>query len=235
MQKNKLTEKVALVTGSARRIGAEIVRTLHEAGMKIVLHYNVSKEEAQALRDALNAVRPNSVVTLQADLDVPESEKQLIEKATAKWGRLDVLVNNASRFYRTHLGEVTEAAWHDLLNSNVKTPFFLAQAAWPALKATQGAIINIIDIHAERPMRDYAVYCIAKSGLLMMTKALAKEFSPEVRVNAVAPGAILWPEGENALSDKKKKRSSNKLYCSGQAMPQTLQKQFYILCVMQSM
>lgn len=204
MQKNPLALKVALVTGSARRIGAEIARALHQAGMNIVLHYNLSEEGAQTLCQELNHAREHSAVTLRADLSEAESGKILVQRAVEAWGRLDVLVNNASRFYSTPIGEATEYAWDDLVNSNLKGPFFLSQAAASALAAVQGCIVNITDIHAERPLRNYSVYCISKSGLLMMTRLLAKELGPRVRVNAVAPGAILWPEGKNTLSDEEK-------------------------------
>ena len=204
MQKKTLTGKVALITGAARRIGAEIARVLHEEGMNIALHYNASESEAANLTEELNKKRANSVIPLKADLLAPESEKSLVEQAVANWGRLDVLVNNASRFYRTAVGKVTEYAWDDLMSSNLKAPFFLSQAAAPHLAKHHGCIVNIADIHAVRPMSEYSVYCISKSGLLMMTKMLAKELGPDVRVNAVAPGSILWPEGKNSLSDEEK-------------------------------
>jgi len=206
MQNNTLTAKVALVTGAARRIGAEIARTLHQAGMNIVLHYYASEEEAVTLCQELNQQRMHSAQAISADLNASESEKSLVQQAIAVWGRLDVLVNNASRFYRTNIGDVTDYAWEDLIGSNLKAPFFLAQAATPALKAAKGCIVNITDIHAESPLKDYAVYCISKSGLLMMTKALAKELGPDVRVNAVAPGPIIWPEGLSAFSEIEKKK-----------------------------
>lgn len=206
MQKNPLSSKVALITGAARRIGAEIARILHEAGMNIALHYNASEEEAIDLCEQLNQKRKHSATAIRADLQEAESEKALVQQAVEVWGRLDVLVNNASRFYQTPLGEVTVYAWDDLMNSNLKAPFFLAQAAAPFLTKTQGNIINITDIHAERPLRDYSVYCISKSGLLMMTKVLAKELGPAIRVNGVAPGAILWPEGKNTLSEAEKQK-----------------------------
>lgn len=203
---SKKPVKVALVTGAARRVGAEIARTLHEAGMNLVLHYNMSEEESKLLCNELNQKREHSAVTVRAALGEFEGEKNLIQQSVDVWGRLDVLVNNASRFYRTDLGEITEFAWNDLMNSNLKGPFFLAQAAVPFLAATQGNIVNITDIHAEHPLRDYSVYCISKCGLLMMTKLLAKELGPNIRVNAVAPGAILWPEGTNTLSEEEKQK-----------------------------
>jgi len=205
MQKNPQSGKVALVTGAARRIGAEIARTLHDAGMNIVLHYHSSEEEAVTLCQQLNDQRSKSAIAVCADLQEAESSKALIHSAIAGWGKLDVLVNNASQFYRTIIGKVTDYAWEDLMGSNLKAPFFLAQAAALALAETRGCIVNITDIHSERPLKDYSVYCLSKSGLLMMTKSLAKELGPKIRVNAVAPGRIIWPEGENALSDEEKK------------------------------
>lgn len=206
MQKKTLVGQVALITGAARRIGAEIARLLHEAGMNIVLHYHSSGEDADSLCQLLNKLRSQSAITIQADLQEMERSKLLVEQAVQVFGRLDVLVNNASRFYRTEIGKITEYAWDDIINSNLKAPFFLAQAAASYLAVNQGSIINITDIHAERPLRDYSIYCISKSGLLMMTKVLAKELGPLVRVNAIAPGAILWPEGDNLLTDKEKQK-----------------------------
>tara|TARA_R110000868_G_scaffold69643_4_gene204826 strand:+ start:2361 stop:3110 length:750 start_codon:yes stop_codon:yes gene_type:complete len=204
MQKNTLESKVAMITGGARRIGAAIVEILHREGMNIVLHYNASEEEAQELCARLNQVRENSVVTLQGDLLEPEIDKSLVQKAHEFWGRLDLLVNNASRFYRTPFGKVTEYAWDDLMISNLRAPFFLAQAAAPYLAEHRGRIINIADIHSWRPMKNYSVYCISKTGVLMLTKSLAKELAPNVIVNAIAPGSVVWPEGENSLSPDEK-------------------------------
>lgn len=206
MQADQATPKVALITGAARRIGAEIARTLHAAGMNIIIHYNASEEEALECCRQLNKVRDKSVIVLRGDLLLPESEVALVEQAVSTWGRLDVLVNNASRYYRTLIGKVTEYSWDDLMNCNLKAPFFLSQAAAPHLAAVSGNIINITDIRADRPFHEYSVYSISKSGLSMMTKSLAKELAPLVRVNAIAPGPILWPEGENALSDEEKQK-----------------------------
>ena len=206
MKENKLAGKVALITGAARRIGAEIATVLHDAGMNVILHYNVSEQNALQLCETLNEKRVHSAIALRADFELAQSETALLQKSMQEWNRLDVLINNASRFYRTHFSKVTEYAWNDLINSNLKAPFFLLLFAAPFLSENQGSIINITDIHAERPMRDYSVYCLSKAGLIMLTKVLAKELGPTVRVNAVSPGAILWPEGENELSpvDKKK-------------------------------
>lgn len=203
MQKNPVV-KVALVTGAARRIGAEIARTLHHAGLNIVLHYHSSGEEAKLLCEQFNQVREHSAVAIRAELQEVDSINALMAQAGKAWGRLDVLVNNASRFYKTPVGKITEFAWDDLMNSNLKAPFFLSQAAAPLLADAQGCIINITDIHADTPLRDYSIYCISKSGLVMMTKVLAKELGPRVRVNAIAPGSVMWPEGENTLSEENK-------------------------------
>ncbi len=204
MQQTVLSNKVALVTGSARRIGAEIAKTLHAAGMNIVLHYHHSEQEAKALCIHLNACRAGSAELVCGDLGEENTPARLIDAAFNYWQRLDVLVNNASKFYRTHVGEVTIPIWDDLFNSNLRAPFFLAQAAAPHLIKSQGSIVNITDIHAEFPLGDYSVYCLTKSGLLMLTRSLAKELAPAVRVNAVAPGPILWPEGENTLTEEEK-------------------------------
>jgi len=206
MQTNQDAPKVALITGAARRIGAEIARTLHAAGMNIIIHYNASEEEALECCKQLNKIRDKSASCLRGDLLLPESEIALVQQGAAIWGRLDVLVNNASRYYRTKMGKVTEYAWDDLMNCNLKAPFFLSQAAAPYLAATSGTIINITDIRADRPFHDYSVYSISKSGLSMMTKVLAKELAPLVRVNAIAPGPIMWPEGDNTLSDEEKEK-----------------------------
>ncbi len=190
----QLNDKVALITGAAQRIGAQIARTLHGAGMKLVLHYRGSQAAAQALATELNQSRANTATLLQADLSDPATLAPLVEAAAAHWGRLDALVNNASTFYPTPVGTVTLPQWQDLMDVNLKAPFFLAQAAAPLLTKSGGCIVNIADIHADRPLKGYPVYCMAKAGLVMMTRALARELGPAVRVNAVAPGAILWPE-----------------------------------------
>lgn len=206
MQNNPLTAKVALVTGAAKRVGAEIARTLHAAGMNIILHYKSSEEQAINLGEELNKIRPLSAVAIRADLQEAESDRSLIGESIKVWGRLDALINNASRFYRTTVGQVTDYAWEDLMSSNVKAPFFLSQAATPYLMETEGVIINIADIHSEKPLRDYGVYCISKGALVMMTKVLAKELGPKIRVNAISPGSIAWPEGENTLSEQEKQK-----------------------------
>lgn len=187
-----------LITGAARRVGAEIARTLHAAGARLVLHYRNSAAEAEALTAELNATRPDSVLCASADLCDVADIPRLVAIAVERCGRLDALVNNASSFYATPIGSITEAAWQDLIGSNLKGPLFLAQAAAPHLRKTRGAIVNITDIHAELPLKNYPLYCAAKAGLLGLTRALALELAPEVRVNAVAPGPIAWPEGPAA-------------------------------------
>ena len=199
---NTLNNKVALVTGAARRIGAAIVTRLHESGADVAIHYRGSADEAAALADKLNAQRPDSARTFAADLTDLVALRELVESVHDWHGRLDVLVNNASSFYPTPIGEITEDHWDDLLGSNLKAPLFLSQAAAPSLRTSNGVIINIVDIHAQRPLRNHAVYGAAKAGLAMLTRSLAKDLAPAVRVNGVAPGAILWPENE--MSDDTK-------------------------------
>lgn len=184
----------ALVTGSARRIGAAIARRLHAAGFDLALHYRDSAGEAQALASELESARAGSVVLLQADLAQFDRLPELVAKAVGRFGRLDALVNNASAFYPTPFGATTPAQWDELFAINARAPFFLAQAAAPHLASANGAIVNIADIYAERPLRGHAVYAMGKAALLQMTRALALELAPQVRVNAVSPGAILWPE-----------------------------------------
>lgn len=188
--------KVVLITGAARRIGAVIARTLHAQGMNVLLHYRSSSADARVLQEELNALRPDSVALLGADLCRLDELNALATDAAARWGRLDALVNNASAFYPTALGTVTEAQWDELTGSNLKAPFFLSQALAPALAERAGCIVNIADIHGEQPLKGYSVYSIAKAGLVMLTRSLARELGPAVRVNAVAPGAILWPEAD---------------------------------------
>ena len=188
------SRKVALVTGAARRIGAAIARRLHADGYDLALHYRSSQAEMDALLAELNASRAGSVIALQADLAAFDRLPELIARTVGQFGRLDALVNNASAFYPTPIGSVTPAQWDELFASNARAPFFLAQAVAPHLKATGGGIVNIADIHAETPLAGYSVYCMAKAALLMLSKSLAVDLAPEVRVNSIAPGAILWPE-----------------------------------------
>lgn len=191
---------VALITGSARRIGAAIARTLHAAGYDLALHCRHSRSELDALASELEAVRPGSTFTRQADLGEFEHLADLVAHAIARYGRLDALVNNASSFQPTPIGRATPAQWDALFASNARAPFFLAQAAAPHLAATHGAIVNLADIYGERPLPGHTLYCMAKAALIMMTRSLALELAPAVRVNAVSPGAILWPEDSSAAA-----------------------------------
>jgi pteridine reductase len=190
-----LTGKVALVTGAARRVGAEIARVLHDAGAGVVLHYRASEGEAAELAAELNGRRPSSARIAHCDLLDIARLPALVAAATEGLGRLDVLVNNASSFYPTPVGRIDAHAWDDLIGTNLKAPLFLAQAAAGALAQDHGLILNIADIHGMRPLKRHPVYSIAKAGLIMMTKSLARELGPEVRVNAIAPGPVMWPQG----------------------------------------
>ena len=196
--------KVVLVTGGAKRVGAAICRRLHAAGAQLVIHYRNSESQALALQTELNEQRPKSAAALQADLIDPKASPQLIRDSIEQFGQLDALVNNASSFYATPLTDINEQHWHDLLGTNLRAPLLLAQAAASELRRRHGAIVNIADIHAERPMRGYLLYSVAKAGLVALTKGLAQEMAP-VRVNAVSPGVIMWPEGE-AWSDNEQRR-----------------------------
>lgn len=193
-------DRVALVTGAAVRIGAEISQTLHKHGYKVIVHYRSSESTAQKLVDKLNEQRENSAVALAANLTELNAVKILANKAIETWGRIDLLVNNASSFYATPFAEINESHWDDLVDSNLKGPFFLCQALAEGLKSSKGAIVNIVDIYSQKPLSNYTPYSIAKAGVAMMTLALAKDLSPDVRVNGVSPGAILEPS-DNAMGD----------------------------------
>jgi len=185
---------VALITGAARRVGAEVARTLHRNGINIALHYRSSAAPAEALANELLAERPQSVLLVSGDLLDLDIIPGLIERTVAHFGRLDYLVNNASSFYPTPIGEIDARQWDELIGSNLRAPLFLSQAAVPHLRRSRGAIVNMVDIHADRPLKDHSVYVIAKAGVAMLTRSLARELGPEIRCNGIAPGAILWPE-----------------------------------------
>ncbi len=191
--------KVFLITGAARRVGAGIARCLHQRGARLVLHYRGSRADAEALADELDTMRPGSVALLQGDLLDAGQLPGLIERAVACFGQLDGLVNNASSFFPTPVGEIDEAAWHDLMGSNLKAPLWLAQAAAPFLARRQGAIVGIVDIHAERPMKSHVVYSLAKAAHAQLIRSLALELAPRVRVNGVSPGANIWPEDDGGV------------------------------------
>lgn len=199
-----LAGKTVLITGAARRVGAAIARRLHAAGANLVIHYRKSARDAEALVGELNGDRPRSATSIQADLLDMDKLPELSGFAVGRFGSLDVLVNNASTFYPTKLGEITPAAWDDLMGTNLKVPLFLSQAAAPALRKSRGLILNIVDIHALRPLRNYTVYCAAKAGLHMVTRSLAKELGPEIRVNGISPGPVLWPEGQGDTKEREK-------------------------------
>lgn len=198
-----MNNKTVLITGASKRLGAAIARDLHQRGMDIVIHYHRSGREAQSLCAELNTLRSGSASLVQADLNDTSAAMDIIDAAVSDHGRLDVLINNASSFYPTPVVEATVQQWDDLFNTNLKAPFFLAQRAYRHLSVNSGCIINITDIHAQRPLQDYPLYSTAKAGLIMLTMALAREFGPAVRVNALSPGAILWPEHmDEAIKEK---------------------------------
>jgi len=194
----------ALVTGAARRIGACIAETLHQRGCDVFLHYHSSSDAVNELAGKLNAVRPASASIVQADLGNMEEINRLAQQLRAHTDQLDLLVNNASRFFSTTPGMTTVKQWDDLMDSNLRGPYFLTQALLPELTAAGGSVVNLLDVHAVRPMREHAVYCMAKAGLQMMTLALAKDLGPQIRVNGIAPGAILWPELDSTSEDQQK-------------------------------
>ena len=191
---SSLVGRVALITGGAKRLGNAIAHALHREGMQLVIHYRSSKAGAEALVDELNALRAGSAAAMGCDLLDTRALPQLVAQAVIRFGRLDMLVNNASSFYPTPIGAITEQHWDDLLGTNLKAPLFLAQAATPALRATQGLILNMVDIHAQRPLPAHTVYSVAKAGLATLTRSLARELGPDIRVNGIAPGPVLWPE-----------------------------------------
>ena len=202
---NTDSRPVALVTGASKRIGACISRLLHRRGYNLALHYGRSQRQAETLAGELNADVPGSAAVFQADLCDLSSIERMTARLLHHWQRLDTLVNNASMFYPTPLAETAEAAWEELINSNLKGPYFLVRNLAPALRAARGSVVNITDINVRYPLKDYPVYCIAKAGKAMLTRTLARELAPDVRVNGVAPGSILWPEGPAAMDEDAKR------------------------------
>jgi pteridine reductase len=201
-----LDNKVVLITGGAKRVGAAICRELHAQGAQLMIHYNQSHAEASALQTELNLLRPNSVSIVQADLLHVELAPNLVHETIQHFGRLDVLINNASSYYATEIGQINEENWLDLVGSNLKAPAFLAQAAASELRKQMGTMVNMTDMHIERPKKGYIVYSVAKAGLVTLTKSLALELSPEVRVNAVAPGPVQWPENNPQFDENYRQR-----------------------------
>ena len=220
--------KTVLITGGAKRVGAAICRRLHTAGANLMLHYRRSAGEARLLQVELNHLRPGSVALIQADLLDIAKLPSLVEQTLASFGRLDGLVNNASSFFPTPVGDITLEHWNDLVGTNLKSPLFLSQAAAPALKKAQGAIVNITDIHAERPLRNYVVYSVAKAGLSGLTRALARDLAPEVRVNAVAPGPVLWPD-DDAFDELSRQRIISHTPLKREGAPDDIAKAVYYL------
>jgi pteridine reductase len=219
-ENSSLRDQVVLITGGARRVGAEIARTLHAAGANILIHYRCSTTAAIALADQFNQARPRSAAIHSAHLSNAEAPEKLVAAALLEFGRLDILVNNASSFYPTPVGQITLAQWDDLIGSNLKAPLFLCQAAAPSLAKQRGLIINMIDIHALRPLKGHPVYSAAKAGLAMLTRALARELGPEVRVNGIAPGPVLWPEGD--MDDALKREIIEKTALKRHGTPQDI-------------
>ena len=213
--KHAESKPVALITGAAKRVGAVIARTLHAAGYDLAIHHRQSPAEAAGLQAELERLRPGSTLVLQAELSQFDRLPELVAQTIGRFGRLDALVNNASAFHPTPIGTVTPAMWDDLFAANARAPFFLSQAAAPHLKASRGAIVNMVDIYAERPLKNHTVYVMAKAALAMMTMSLARELGPEVRVNGIAPGAILWPEQGKSEAEKAAQLEATALKRSG--------------------
>jgi pteridine reductase len=221
-------DKVVLITGGAKRVGAAICRQLHADGARLMLHYRNSAGEARLLQAELNHVRADSVALIQADLLDLTKLASLVEQCINRFGRLDGLVNNASSFFQTPVGDISPSDWDDLIGTNVRAPLFLSQAAAPALRKTQGSIVNITDIHAERPLKNYVVYSVAKSALVGLTRSLARELAPEVRVNAVAPGPVIWPE-ENEFDELARQRIISHTPLRREGLPEDVAKAVHFL------
>jgi len=221
--------KVVLITGGARRVGAAICRNLHAHGASIMVHYRSSAKEARALQAEFNLKRTDSVALIQADLLNLPMLPNLVGDTVKRFGRLDVVINNASSFFPTAVGEINDKAWDDLIGTNLKAPLFLSQAAVGQLKKNHGCIVNIVDIHAERPMKNYVVYSTAKAGLVNLTRSLARELAPEVRVNGVAPGAIIWPEDEAWSDELSRQRIINSTLLKRVGDPEDIAKAVHFL------
>lgn len=224
MQPKTLQEKVILITGGAKRVGAAICRQLHAEGAKLMIHYRSSAQEARALQAELNLLRANSVVIIQADLLDTSGLPNLVHETVRQFGQLDALINNASSYYPTEIGQIDEAKWLDLVGSNLKAPLFLSQAAAAELRKNQGCIINITDMHVERPKKGYVVYSVAKAGLVTLTKSLAHELGPEVRVNAVAPGPVQWPDNNPQFDEVYRQRVINQTLLKRVGTPDDIAK-----------
>ena len=216
--------QVILITGGAKRVGAAICRALHANGANLMIHYRSSVNEARALQAELNLQRANSVAIIQADLLHVAGLANLIAETVRQFGKLNVLINNASSYYPSEIGHIDEAKWHDLMGSNLKAPLFLSQAAAPELRKNHGCIVNITDMHVERPKKGYVVYSVAKAGLVTLTKSLAHELSPEVRVNAVAPGPVQWPDNNPQFDEVYRQRVINQTLLKRVGEPEDIAK-----------
>jgi pteridine reductase len=216
--------KVVLITGGAKRVGAAICKELHAQGAQLMIHYNTSTTEARALQAELNLIRSDSVAIIQGDLLNIDALPKLVEETVNQFGKLDVLINNASTYYPTEIGKINEANWQDLMGSNLKAPIFLTQAAATELRKSHGCVVNITDMHVERPKKGYIVYSVAKAGLVTLTKSLAHELSPEVRVNAVAPGPVQWPEGNPQFDEVYRQRVINQTLLKRVGEPEDVAK-----------
>ena len=219
-----LTNKTVLITGGAKRVGAAICRLLHANGANLMIHYRSSVIEARALQAELNLQRTNSVAIIQGDLLNMAALPNLVHETVKRFGKLDILINNASSYYATEIGTITDTEWHDLMGSNLKAPLFLSQAAAVELRKTHGCIINITDMHVERPKKGYTVYSVAKAGLVTLTKSLAHELSPEIRVNAVAPGPVQWPEDNPQFDEVYRQRVISQTMLKRMGEPQDVAK-----------
>ena len=215
---------MVLITGGAKRVGAAICRELHAHGANLMVHYNTSTKDARALQAELNLQRANSVAIIQGDLLNIAIMSNLVQETVKQFSKLDVLINNASSYYSTEIGKISEENWHDLVGSNLKAPMFLAQAAAAELRKNHGCIVNITDMHIERPKKGYVVYSVAKAGLVTLTKSLAHELSPEVRVNAVAPGPVQWPENNPQFDEVYRQRVINQTLLKKIGTPQDIAK-----------
>jgi pteridine reductase len=221
---NSTKDKVVLITGGAKRVGAAICRELHAHGAKLMVHYKTSVNEARALQAELNLVRANSVAIIQGDLHNMAALPNLVNETVKHFGKLDVLINNASTYFPTEIGQINEENWQDLMGSNLKAPVFLTQAAAPQLRKQLGCIVNITDMHIERPKKGYIVYSVAKAGLVTLTKSLAHELGPEVRVNAVAPGPVQWPENNPQFDEVYRQRVINQTLLKRVGEPEDVAK-----------
>ncbi len=227
----KLTGKTALITGAAKRLGAETAKTLHQNGANIIIHYASSAQQAEQLKQQLNQIRPASACSVQADLRNTDEIHQLAAKATTCFDGLDILVNNISTFYPTPLGQISEDNWNDLMGTNFKAGLFLSQACFASLKQNQGCIINMLDIHAREPLKDHTLYCCAKAASVMLTHSLALEMGPDVRVNGVAPGAILWPENDLEMDSTRKQNIIQDIPLKRTGQPQNIADTILFLAI----